>query len=167
MPGEECRGLAQHWPHRPYCIVGGDQTYSPTSCYRRLTPAGERGINAAPASLGGRNPGALQGKQQHWPRQTKQRLKRTQRQRPTYKGAVKNLGATRCNDRNLGATSSKVETKTSTTMTTKQHKMGIKSSTSSIMKPCRNKLNHPAFQQNDKNFYIENAQPSRVWSKRQ
>ena len=51
---EAWRSIGLHWP---YCIVGNEKTYGPTSRYRRPTPAGERGVcDAASASLGRRNP---------------------------------------------------------------------------------------------------------------
>ena len=51
---EAWRSIGLHWS---YCIVGSDYTYVPTSRYRCPKPAGERDIiDAAPVSLGGRNP---------------------------------------------------------------------------------------------------------------
>ena len=94
---------------------------STTLLHRHTTPAGARDIiDAAPASLGGQNPGEQE-----------------------------NLGATNSKERNLRATISKV--KTSTTMITKQQETGVEPTTSSVMKPRRNQLNHPSFEQNKKN----------------
>ena len=87
------------------------------------------------------------------------RSKRKHRQRRTYKSAVKKLGATRSKDRNLGATSSNFETKTSTTMKTKRQETGIEHATSSAMKLRRNQLNHPTFQQINKNKIYAHSAP--------
>ena len=81
------------------------------------------------------------------------------------KDNAENLGATSSKDRNLGATSSKVEKKTQTTPKlqgygrnenvnnndNKQQDTGIEPATSSVMKLCRNQLNHPTFQKDNKN----------------
>ena len=78
--------MAQHRPPSVKPNRWRRLTYGPTLLlHRRPTPAGARGIiEAAPASLGGQNPGQPNNKDNAQP----PRVRSKKRQRPTFKGAV-------------------------------------------------------------------------------